>query len=219
MPTAKLVMCDCDGTLVDSEPLGNRALAETFTNCGYSISEAEAIDRFKGLKLADSIAIVEKESGKKMPPSFESTFRARMAEIFEADLQPIQGAKELVESFLIDFCVVSNGPPIKIKHGLSLTGLWPYFESKVYSAYEIGVWKPNPALFLNVAKQYKVNPVDCIVIEDSLPGVQASIAAGMLVCVYNPEDQRFPKSKLVKDFRSLQDMTAHLVEIGVSKSG
>ena len=114
----KLVLCDCDGTLVDSELLGNRALAETLGLHGYTITEHEATDRFKGMKLAHTIGIIEKESGLTMPAEFEGSFRHRMAEIFETSLVAIEGAKELVESFAVDFCVVSERA-----HGENRAGL------------------------------------------------------------------------------------------------
>ena len=211
----KLVLCDCDGTLVDSELLGNRALAETLGLHGYTITEHEATDRFKGMKLAHTIGIIEKESGLTMPAEFEGSFRHRMAEIFESSLVAIEGAKELVESFAVDFCVVSNGPTGKIEQGLRLTGLLPHFEGNVFSAYEIGIWKPEPGLFQYVADKFERKPSDCIVIEDSLPGIEAGIAAGMLVCVYNPDEQSFPSSPMVKNFKTMKDLRSYLASIGV----
>ena len=84
--------------------------------------------------------------------------------------------------------MASSGPPEKIATSLSLTGLRPFFEGRVFSSYDVGVWKPDPGLFLHAARAMGVAPGDCVVVEDSLPGIQAGLAAGMTVFAFQPQD-------------------------------
>jgi beta-phosphoglucomutase-like phosphatase (HAD superfamily) len=100
----------------------------------------------------------------------------------------------LVAALNIPMCVASSGPREKIELSLSLTGLLPFFAGRIFSSYEVGFWKPDPGLFLHAAKAMAVEPSRCVVVEDSLPGIQAGIAAGMTVFAFQPDaiDARIP---------------------------
>ena len=122
-----------------------------------------------------------------MPDSFVADFRARSAKVFQNHLQPVPGVEaviQAVQALSVPFCVASSGPREKIEANLSTTGLLSYFEESIVSAYEVGSWKPDPGLFLHAARTLGVAPETCAVIEDSLPGVQAGVAAGMTVFGY-----------------------------------
>ncbi|MGB5346454.1 MAG: HAD family hydrolase [Woeseia sp.] len=177
----KLVIFDCDGVLVDSEKLANDVLAETLAIYGHQISGEESEGRFRGMKFAKCLEILEQETGIELPGSFETDFRQRMSTVFRTQLRPVKGALKLVESLRIPFCVASSGPKSKIEENLQTTNLYPHFHGKIFSAYEFQSWKPDPGLFLSAAKHFGAAPRDCIVIEDSFVGVSAGIAANMTV--------------------------------------
>ena len=176
-----LVIFDCDGVLVDSEKLGNDVLAEMLAIYGHQISGDESKDRFRGFQFSKCLAILEQETGIRLPDSFETDFRLRMSSVFKEQLQPVEGALRLVESLQVPFCVASSGPRTKIEENLRTTNLYPHFVDKIFSAYEVKSWKPDPGLFLAAASHFGVAPGDCIVVEDSYVGVSAGIAANMTV--------------------------------------
>jgi len=133
------------------------------------------------MNLTKCLEILERETGIALPESFETDFRHRMSSVFQAQLQPVDGALRLVESLRVPFCVASSGPRKKIEDNLHTANLYPHFVGKIFSGYEFNSWKPDPGLFLAAAKHFRVAPRDCIVVEDSLVGVSAGIAAGMTV--------------------------------------
>ncbi len=148
---------------------------------GHQISGDESEGRFRGMKLAQCLEILEFETGIALPESFETDLRQRMSSVFQAQLRPVDGALRLVESLRVPFCVASSGPRRKIEENLQTTDLYPHFAGKIFSAYEFNSWKPDPGLFLSAARHFEVAPRDCIVIEDSFVGVSAAIAANMTV--------------------------------------
>lgn len=193
----KAIIFDCDGTLVDSETLSTEVLVEAVGEHGLHLSVPEAMFAFRGGKMADCIAELESRLGRPLPETFVPEFRARAAQAFRARLRAIEGALELVQSLAtmpVPFCVASSGPPEKIELSLSLTGLLPFFQGRIFSSYDVGVWKPDPGLFLHAADALGVAPDHCAVIEDSLPGMLAGLAAGMRVFAFQPHgvDPRTP---------------------------
>ena len=179
--SAKLIIFDCDGVLVDSEELANAVTAEMLSIYGHQITSEELIRRFKGMKFKTYIDILENETGIVLPKTFETDVRQRMAEVFKAKVKPLEGAIKIIKSLRVPFCVASNGPLNKTKENLQTTNLYQHFVGKIFSAYEVKCWKPEPGLFLAAAKHFEAKPQDCIVIEDSVSGVKAAIAAEMTV--------------------------------------
>lgn len=186
------VIFDCDGVLVDSETLENQVFVECAADLGLVLTLAEAVELYKGRKLAECIADVEERLGRCVPDSFVADFRVRSAKVFEDHLQPIPGVEAVIQTLQalsVPFCVASSGPREKIEANLGITGLLTYFQESVVSAYEVGSWKPDPDLFLHAARTLDVAPETCAVIEDSLPGVQAGVAADMTVFGYARDTQ------------------------------
>ncbi|WP_211460589.1 HAD family hydrolase [Collimonas silvisoli] len=194
-----LVIFDCDGTLVDSETVATDVLVAYLAELGTQLSAEVALARFKGGRMADCVIELEQMRGKPLPADFTKVLRERIALALHQCLQPIEGALELVKSLKVPFCMASNGPLKQIELSLGVTGLLPYFEGRIFSAYEIGSWKPAPDLFLHAAAQMGFEPCRCAVVEDSLPGVQAGVAAGMQVFALQPEqvETKLPKQATV----------------------
>ena len=202
----ELVIFDCDGTLVDSEELGTSVLLEMAGELGLHLPLRETNLLFRGWQLDRCVAQIETWLGRKLPDDFVAQVRLRTRNTFEAKLQPIPGAVELVRTLRLPMCVASSGPREKIELSLSLTGLLPYFKDRIFSGYELGSWKPDPGLFLHAARTLGVEPARCAVVEDSLVGVQAGVAAGMQVFAYQPEevDPRIPDD--VRILRRLNEL-------------
>jgi HAD superfamily hydrolase (TIGR01509 family) len=182
----KLVIFDCDGVLVDSETLGNRAIAETAQDLGLALTFQESIRLFRGLKMAEIVDAFEVRLGRRMPDSFVPELRARMAVLFRAELRPVEGVEQAIDGLPLPYCVASNAPREKIRLTLGVTGLLARFDGRIFSAYDVNIWKPDPGLYLHAARSMGADPEVCIVIEDSAPGVEAAVAAGMRVYGFAP---------------------------------
>lgn len=219
----KAVIFDCDGTLVDSEVLANEVLVEAVAEYGLVITPAEAVAAFRGRKMAECVSALEQRLGRALPTDFVPQFRERMSAAFRDRLRPVDGAVDLVRSIRQPFCVASSGPRDKIELSLSLTGLLPFFKESIFSSYEVGIWKPESGLFLHAAHTMGVEPQSCVVVEDSLPGVQAGIAAGMQVFAFQPHetDPQIPKNvRVVKHLSELNSwLSRDAAEQGVAADG
>lgn len=176
-----LVIFDCDGTLVDSEVVAAQAWSDHVATYGVDLTAQQALAQFRGVSMTLCLARIEELHGKPLPASFEQELRALMAQMLEQRLQPIAGALEMVQALAVPYALASNAPHHKIELCLRVTGLLPFFAGRIYSAYDVQRWKPDPSLFLFAAKSLGVDPARCAVVEDSLPGVQAGLAAGMKV--------------------------------------
>ncbi len=184
MTPPALVIFDCDGVLVDSEGIATRVLVEEASALGLVLSVPEASERFRGEKMARCVAIIEARLGKSVPEGFVPRVRERIGQAFTTELRPIDGVRDVLASLSIARCVASSGPPEKIRLALGVSGLREYFDDHLFSSYEIGSWKPEPDLFLHAARVMGATPDACVVVEDSLPGVRAGVAAGMRVLAF-----------------------------------
>lgn len=181
MRTPGLLIFDCDGVLVDSEALACRADAACLTEFGLAISAEEIMDRYVGISLAGMLADLAARGGRALPPALADTLRRRTLAAFEAELTAIEGVADALGALACPVCVASSSEPERIRHSLSLIGLLDRFEPHIFSATQVAHGKPAPDLFLFAAASMGVAPEHCVVIEDSLPGVQAACAAGMRV--------------------------------------
>ena len=177
----RAIIFDCDGTLVDSEGLANQVLVDCLGELGLEMSVQEAITAYTGMKMADCVADIERRFACSLPDEFVPMVRARMATSFAEYLRPIDGARELLESLRLPMYVASSGPREKIFGSLRASGLDDFFEQDgaVFSAYEIGAWKPDPAFYEAVISNLGLRPDEAIVVEDSLPGIRSAVGAGI----------------------------------------
>ena len=207
------VIFDCDGVLVDSESLGNQAIVEAVEALGVPLTLEEALAQFQGKKMAECVAKIEGWLGHSVDADFVPGIRSRMAELFRRQLQPVPGVRKVLEDLELPFCVASNGPREKIELSLRVTGLLPLLSGRVFSAYEVGSWKPAPGLFQHAARSLGVDPRECAVVEDSLPGVQAGLAAQMSVFAYLVEPSTEPPRNGVRRFDSMTELPT-LLQMG-----
>jgi HAD superfamily hydrolase (TIGR01509 family) len=180
-----LVIFDCDGVLVDSEPSSNAILAQLLTHYGLPISAQDALREFKGLLMGDLIAKAQDALGAALPAGFVAEFEALRELEFRAHLQPIPGARTAVEQVRasgVKVCVASQGKLAKTELTLTLTGLRDLFsDDELFSAHMVARGKPHPDLFLHAARTMDADPSHCVVIEDTPLGVRAGLSAGMRV--------------------------------------
>lgn len=182
----QLVIFDCDGVLVDSEPIALGTFQTMIAELGLIMSYEEVIRRFQARPVKICVEVVEQLLGKPVPQGFVDAFHARTFEIFQKELQPVEGIFHALDgiSGQIQSCVASSGTHDKMRITLTKTGLYARFEGRIFSTVEVARGKPHPDIFLYAAEKMGVSPRDCVVVEDSLPGVQAGVAAGMTVLGY-----------------------------------
>ena len=194
MHESSLIIFDCDGVLVDTEPLTNRVLSQCVCDEGWEIDEAYSIANFKGRNLADILIDVETQVGRALPNLLDEYRRRMYQEIETQGVPAIEGIHDLLDA--LDAmghegphrCVATNAPLKKANLTLGGSGLSDRFVHRtdpasktLFSAYEIGKWKPDPGLFLHAAQAMGHAPERCIVVEDSSAGVLAARNAGMRV--------------------------------------
>ncbi|MGR5145065.1 6-phosphogluconate phosphatase [Photobacterium alginatilyticum] len=177
----RCVIFDCDGTLVDSEILCNQALVNVFNRLGANLSLEECLRHFQGGKMVDILTETRERAGiKARIDDLEPMYRKECRQLFEQGLTPIKGVPELLDTLShmgCDMCIASNAPISKIEHTLSLTGLLPYFEGKLFSGFQANSWKPEPDILHFAAMHMGVMLQECVFVDDTPKGVQAGINA------------------------------------------
>jgi HAD superfamily hydrolase (TIGR01509 family) len=176
-----LVIFDCDGVLVDSEPISIDVLLDVITEAHGTITKPEAYARFLGKSLGTVSAILQDDYGLTMTAATLETMRLRLFARFRDGLQPIQHVARALDGLAQPFCVASSSQPDRIRLCLEVADLLPRFEPNIFSATMVRNGKPAPDLFLHAANTMGVRPGRCLVVEDSPAGVMAAQRAGMPV--------------------------------------
>jgi HAD superfamily hydrolase (TIGR01509 family) len=188
MGDPRLVIFDCDGVLVDSEPISNEVLAEALTAEGLPTTRLEALAEYKGLLLSDVVARAEDKLGHALPRGWVEGYERERIAAFRRGLRPVPDAAATVELLIaagLAVCVASQGKLEKTRLTLGLTGLLDLFpDGALFSAYSVARGKPHPDLFLHAAGVMGVEPSRCVVVEDTPVGVTAAAGAGMRVLGY-----------------------------------
>jgi HAD superfamily hydrolase (TIGR01509 family) len=179
-----LVIFDCDGVLVDSEPLSIDVLTHYFTELGAPVAHDLAYTRFLGRSMATIIGIMHDDYGLQVTDRHLEELRERLNVRFRAELQPIPHIAAALSDIPYARCVASSSKPERIRLSLGLTGLLESFEPHIYSSTMVKNGKPAPDLFLHAARDMGASPGDCVVVEDSPAGIQAAKSAGMRVLAF-----------------------------------
>lgn len=184
-----LVIFDCDGVLVDSEPISNRALVANLSRHGLSLSVDAAMNHFIGGSM-DTVARKARDLGATLPDGWIEDMYGDMYAALRQGVEPIPGVIAVLDRLDrvgLPYCVASNGSDEKMDITFGATGLMDRFAGKRFSAHALGVSKPDPELFLIAARHFGVDPARAVVIEDSLSGALAAQRAGMPCFGYAPE--------------------------------
>lgn len=218
-PPIDLIIFDCDGVLVDSEPLAMRVLLAAVAEAGIEIDAKSGFRDFLGRSLKAVTARLEETHGVRLDGAALERMRLALYEAFRRELQPTRFVVETLARLEVPFCVASSSQTERIRLSLGVTGLLEAFEPHVFSAELVSRGKPAPDLFLHVAKAMGVVPEHCLVIEDSPAGIAAAQAAGMRVFAYGggshfepaglrPEVEALAPAALIEDMRALPGLVA-----------
>jgi HAD superfamily hydrolase (TIGR01509 family) len=179
-----LVIFDCDGVLVDSEPIANRVFAEQLGLHGFSLTAEDVMRKFIGNSRDSCIRIAGEMRGKPLHASFAKEWDDALHAELARGVRPVEGIPELLRSLPVPYCVASNGEPEHMRIALTAAGLMPLVEGRLFSAALVAHPKPAPDVYLHAAKTMGVDPAHCAVVEDTPTGVRAGLAAGMRVYAY-----------------------------------
>ncbi len=174
-----LVIFDCDGVLIDSELLSARVWTEELAGFGVTFDLDTFERHFLGRSFPKVVAALREHLGVDLPPDFEARFRARLIDLFAAELAPTPGVREMLDAIQVPYCVATSSTPSRADRSLRIAGLRERVGSRLFTASEVARGKPAPDLFLHAARGCGVDPAACLVIEDSAPGLAAGAAAGM----------------------------------------
>ncbi len=178
-----LVIFDCDGVLVDSEPLAALAYHNVYANQGMSLPDG-TIAQCVGMKQSDIIKRIAELTGHQLLGEAEGGIWQETRRVFSQSLKPTSGIKELLEKLDTSRCVASSSSLERIHFSLETTNLAGYFGDAIYSSSMVRHGKPAPDLFLHAAREMKTDPERCVVIEDLPFGVEGAVAAGMTAIGY-----------------------------------
>jgi HAD superfamily hydrolase (TIGR01509 family) len=208
-----MVIFDCDGVLVDSEPISNSVLAGMLGREGLAMSVAQARSRYQGLMLEQVRSSAESELGRPLGDGWIERYEHERTEAFRAGLRAVTGARDCVQRVAgagLKVCVASQGKLAKTRLSLELTGLSDLFEpSWLFSADSVARGKPHPDLFLHAASSMGVPAGSCVVVEDTPSGAGAAVAAGMPVFGYAADsDEAALERAGARIIRVLSDLPA-----------
>lgn len=197
-PAPRLVIFDCDGVLIDSEIIAARAQSRALAEHGIAITPQEAARRFAGIPDADMWQTLQDENARALPADFPRQYADRLQDTFRQELRALPGVRETLAALRqrgMAYCVASSNTPPKLEAALKLVGLWEEFAPNVFSTAQVAHGKPAPDVFLFAARQMRTAILECVVVEDSVPGVRAARAARMRAVGYigashNGPDQR-----------------------------
>jgi HAD superfamily hydrolase (TIGR01509 family) len=209
-----LVIFDCDGVLVDAEAGSDAIVSGLLAELGIDLSPEDVSARTQGMSDRDMWRMFARDFGTPMPASLKAKYREREAAFLRENAVAIPGVETVLRSLAEraqPMCVASSGTKAKMRISLGVAGLAGYFRGNVFSASQVRHGKPAPDLFLFAAKRMGVPPKGCVVIEDSLNGVRAGVAAGMRVLAFS---RTVPESELEHagghPFRRMEELPALL---------
>jgi len=182
MPVPRLIIFDFDGVIADSEPLACAVLADIISELGHPITTNDAIRLFTGFRSQECYAAIEKLINRPLPPDFVSILRQRRSASYERELTAVEGVRDYMRAFAsTPQCIASQSSLEYLAAALKIIGLTESFQDAVFSAAGMERGKPHPDIYLHAAKEMGVEPARAIVVEDSVLGVQAGVAAGATV--------------------------------------
>lgn len=180
--TPDLVIYDCDGTLIDTETLYGEVSLAACHELGLTNWTLDHYgDSIVGIPWSEGIKIIEAAHGRPLPADFEQRIEDAVALRLESELRALPGVREAVMAIGGRRCVASSTSLTPLRRNLAITGLIELFDPHIFSASQVARGKPHPDVFLHAAASMAVAPDACLVIEDSVPGVRAALAAGMRV--------------------------------------
>lgn len=176
--TIKHIIFDCDGVLIDSEEISMAVDRRLLAENGVHLSEGEMHQRFVGKTFAAMISEIEAQTGRKMPAGLEARKDVIMLEAYARELKPIAGVPQMLDAIALPKSIGTNGPRARALQALRIVGIDQHFGERMTTFEDVVHGKPAPDIYLLAAKRAGFAPHDCAVVEDSVTGVAAAVAAG-----------------------------------------
>lgn len=180
----QLIIFDCDGVLIDSEIISATTLIGLLKGLDVHIDFPYVQKNFIGRSFQKVAAEISQSFGLALPSDFEATYRAELLHAFVTELKPTFGIVQMLNQLNMPICIATSSSPERVGKSLQITKLAPFFKQNIFTASQVKNGKPAPDLFLLAAKSMNVEPKNCLVIEDSLPGIEAALNANMPVWHY-----------------------------------
>ncbi|KQR78454.1 HAD family hydrolase [Burkholderia sp. Leaf177] len=216
------VLFDCDGVLVDSELITNRVLSEMLGELGWHVSVEETMRIFIGKAVKDEAPLIEARTGVPLTEEWLVQFRERRNLALERGLVAIDGALSAVQTLHHAFggriAVASGADRFKVEMQLTKVGMIDYFDGRVFSGHEMAHTKPYPDVYLAAAKALGVDPARCAIVEDTVTGATAGVAAGATVFGYSPREDGHSEPEALRQvgvahvFRDMAGLPALLAQ-------
>jgi HAD superfamily hydrolase (TIGR01509 family) len=220
VPKFDAVLFDCDGVLVDSEPITNGVLRDMLEELGWTLSSEECMRLFIGKAVKDELALIEAKTGQAITEDWMHRFRERRNEGLVARVKPIRGSVGAAAAIhaLYDgrIACASGADRFKVELQMDKCGLMPYFRGRIFSGHEMPRSKPAPDVYLAAAAALGVDPKRCAVVEDTVTGVIAGVAAGATVFGYSPAEAGHDAPAALRQagatwiFTDMGDLAGHL---------
>ncbi len=210
------VLFDCDGVLVDSEPITNGVLRQMLNEAGWALSQAECERIFIGKAVRDERARIEQETGQPLTEEWMRAFYARRDQRLRAELKAMDGALDAViaahRHTAGRIACASGADKAKVVMQIEMAGMSPYFGDRIFSGHDLPRSKPAPDVYLAAAAHVGIHPARCLVIEDTATGVRAGLDAGATVWGYCPagHGRAFEGLPVARVFRHMDELAAAL---------
>lgn len=175
------VIFDCDGVLIDSEKISMAVDMALLAENGIHLTEAEMYLRFVGPTFEDMTAELEREHKKTLPPDLAARKDTMMLELYRRDLKPVSGVIPMLRELALPKSIGTNGPRDRALEALHITGLAPFFGGRLTTFEDVKNPKPAPDVYLLASRRAGFTPAHCLVVEDSVTGATAALAAGCKV--------------------------------------
>lgn len=221
MRDIRLVIFDFDGVVVDSEVISARMLVAELATHGVEIDLPYVARHFLGRSYPVVLQQIRSEFGVCLPEGFEADYRARLIAAFRTDLRLMPGVRALLTRLALPYGLATSSSPTRVAQSMQIVGISDLFEGRITTVAEVTRGKPAPDLPLRAAQKAGVAPEHCLVIEDSLAGVQAALAAEMQVWQFTggshfagfapPEDPETQPHRMFSDFAQIADFAPDLL--------
>jgi HAD superfamily hydrolase (TIGR01509 family) len=212
--TFDAILFDCDGVLVDSEPITNGVLCQMLNEAGWDLSPAECLRLFIGRTVRSEAARIEAETGRPFTDAWLAEFYERRNVRLRAELVAIPNAPEAVRAVHARLggriACASGADRQKVEMQLEQVGLAPLFAGRVFSGHEMPATKPAPDVYLAAAAALGIPPARCLVVEDTVTGVTAGVAAGATVVGYSPSSIGHGSPEAVRIIADMAELPALL---------
>lgn len=208
----RCIIFDSDGVVTNSDSICSEALAIAFADLKVSLEVREIEKQFRGTRVEDAVEFFSIKHNIRLPGYFADQYQQIVWELLERSLDPVAGVEMFLQQCSHPTAAVSNGPMERLEKVLNVCQLTRFFGKRIYSAFDFGVWKPNPALYSLAAFDMGFNIRDCVVIESSPVGIEAAIKSGAKTLYYNIHDEchGWPG---VRSFRRMDELKQLVEEI------